>query len=29
MLLCGTPKAPPLHLSELSLEELVDVIREQ
>jgi hypothetical protein len=26
MLLCGTPKAPPQHLSELSLEELVEVV---
>lgn len=29
MLLCGTSKAPPRRLSELSLEELVDVIRVQ
>jgi hypothetical protein len=27
MLLCGTSKAPPQHLSQLSLRELVDVIR--
>jgi hypothetical protein len=27
LLLCGTDKAPPEHLSELSLDDLVEVIR--